>query len=368
MKCNKIDYDQLYQKLKSEINSANGKFILLNRLFSAIEGINAGMPVFLQSPEGQAVFSNLIMRLVHDKIITPVGNKPNTRGLHLKYRINKAPPQKDSRLMARIINSIGPPATLDYYLKNPQDFLKDKAIIDTITSFMEQKEKDWVTVNERAYQLFGDEKFFKGGDKNRSRGEIVLKRLGLDYSSLRCRETVEPFFSFYGKDFFSGRPRQIYIIENLDTFWSFKKNILDSPSRLKADMLIYGEGKKIISSFKFIEEYSAASESDTFFYFGDLDAEGINIYCELKDKYPQYRIYPFDEGYQAILETGLKRGLAKTPKQQKVDRANIDKFTGMFAPSWALKLKKLLEEGFYIPQEALSAAAMKERFGVKDND
>jgi hypothetical protein len=369
MICNDTNSDRLYIKLKGEINSAEGKMISLNRLFSAAEGIAEDMPVFLQSPEGQAAFDHAVRKLTSEQIIAPVGNKPATHGgLHLKYRINKEAAKKDSRLMSEIIKSIAPPATVDFYLKNPGLFLEDRAIIAPITGFLKQKSKDLLTVNERAYQLFGDEKFFKGDAPNRSRGEVILKRLGLDYASIGCEETIEPFFSFYRQDFFGCHVRQIYIIENRDTFWSFKKVLLDSPSRLRTDMLIYGEGKKILSSFRFVAEYDIDPEKDTFFYFGDLDAEGINIYCDLKDNYPRYRIFPFVEGYQALLEIGSKREPVKTPKRQKVNCGNIERFLQAFDPSGALQLKQLLEEGFYIPQEALSAAEIKERFGNAADD
>jgi len=133
-------------------------------------------------------------------------------------------------------------------------------------------------------------------------------------------------------------------------------------------MLVYGEGKKIISSFKFVDEYDVDPQRDIFFYFGDLDAEGINIYCELLDQYPQYRILPFCEGYQAVFEIGQRREPVKIPKRQKVNIENIERFISAFDQSWAIKLKKLLEGGFYIPQEALSAVEMKERFGSTQND
>lgn len=365
---NKKENDEVYIILKNEIDNVEGRFVLLKRLLSAVEGVSYDMPAFLQSPEGQNTFRDAVLKLVSEQYISPVGNKPDTpNGLNLKYRISKEPKKNDNELVMQIIKSIELPATVDYYIKHPHDFLDDKAIIDTISNFLKQKRIDLITLNERAYELFGDEKFFKGDDKNRSRGEVVLKRLGLDYSNLRCEETVEPFFSFYKKDFFSRKMRNIYIIENKDTFWSFKRSVMDSPSILKLDMLIYGEGKKIISSFRYIDEYDIDSENDTFFYFGDLDAEGVNIYCDLKRKYPQYNIFPFCEGYQAILEIGLKRKPARTPKQQKICKDNIDRFIESFDETCALKLKKLLDGGFYIPQEALSAVGIKERFGNIQN-
>lgn len=360
MKC----YDEIYTKLKNDINCAESRFILLKRLLSIIEGTDYDMPGFLQSSEGQAVFYNVIMELVSEQLISPVGKKPDTQnGLYLKYRINRDIKKKDSELAAQIIRSIVLPATIDYYIKYPYDFLNDRVIIDVISNFLKRKNKDFLTVNERAYQLFGDEKFFKGDEKNRSRGEIVLKRLGLGYLNIGCEETVEPFFSFYKKDFHSRTSRYIYIIENKDTFWSFKKNIMDATSILKSDMLIYGEGKKIISSFRFVDEYEIDKETDLVLYFGDLDPEGINIYCELQDKYPQYKIAPFSEGYLAILENGLKRGISKTPKPQNISKENIARFIKEFAEPYVIGLNEVLDGGFYIPQEALTATEMKERFG-----
>lgn len=367
MKYNSIN-NEVYIALKKEINSIQGGHVLLERLLSAIEGVNNDMPAFLQSPEGQAAFTDSVLKLVIEQTIAPVGKPKTVRGLHLKYRINRRQEEKDRDLIMQLVRSITPPASLNYYIKNPDEYINDSAIINVISDFLKQNNKDLVTVNERAYQLFGDEKFFRGAGKNRSRGEIVLKRLGLDYASLACEETIEPFFSFQNKDFHSLVSRNIFIVENKDTFWSFKRNIMDCASNIKVDMLVYGEGNKIISSFKFIDEYDVSILSDRFFYFGDLDAEGINIYCELLDKYPRYKVFPFYEGYQAVLEIGLRKQPVKTPTDQKVKKENIDRFIGAFQHSWAAKLNKQLYGGFYIPQEALSAAEMKERFGSITND
>jgi len=406
MNDSKIDAGELYNRLAGAVDSFKGRFILLEQLHALAERLDGGMPVYLQSPAGMAAFEEAVSRLVAEKILAPVGNKPATpRGLHLKYRIKHnsaglagpagpagsagtagpagmdgiagiagiAGPAgmagmagRDAACTAEIIRSIPPPAVLDYYLRNPQDFRRDRAIIDKISSFLRQPHQDIVTVNERAYQLFGDEKFFKGAGKSRSRGETVLKRLGLSYADLGCRETVEPFFSFQSRDFHALAARDIFIIENKDTFWSFKRQIMDKPARLKAHLVIYGEGKKIISSFRFVEEYAVNPQTDRFYYFGDLDPEGINIYCTLLDEYPRYNIQPFVAGYQAVLEIGLAKAPVKTPKDQRLIKENVDKFLQAFEPPWAARIKEHLLQGFYIPQEALSAEEMKERFGVND--
>jgi len=354
--------DKIYKTLKNEIDKSKLKYILLDRLHSAVERLDQDMPVFLQSPEGQTMFSKVVKRLVSEGIISSVGKKPTTHaGLHKKYRIIKDSKSKDNALITEIIRNIDLPSAVDYYIRHPQDFINERDFIKTINDFVKKDGNDVVTINERAYELFSDEKFFKGDE--RSRGEAILKRLGLNYFDLRCVDTPEPFFSFYRKDFFLKDTRNICIIENKDTFWSFKKNALDSDSVFDIDMLIYGEGKKILSSFQFVEEYDIEPYRDKVYYFGDVDLEGVNIYCELRDKYYIYNILPLCKAYKAIIEIGKGHGLIKTPKQQRVSESNIKKFTHFFDQPWDMEIIKLLEGGFYIPQEALSATRILERFG-----
>lgn len=365
MTANKTVEEIIYKKLKEEAERMRGKFILLEKMFSYAEALSIDMPIFLQSPRGQKVFCSAINRLVNEEILKPVGDKPTTiNGLYKKYR-KIYTEKKDHNLAGEIIRSIEPPASVDYYINNYDDFVTDKTAIEVISDFSRQNNKGFVTVNERAYELFGDEKFFKGSEKERSRGETVLRRLGLSYEDLWCYETLEPFFNFQKKDFSKLKSRTVFIIENKDTFWSFKRHIMESSSKLKPDMLIYGEGKKILSSFKFVNEYDINPGYDEFIYFGDLDPEGINILCALKDKYPQYKIEPFYEGYRILLEKGLAKKPLQTPKKQIINENNISRFIGSFDRTTAEQIKNLLTSGCYIPQEALSASIMKERFGTK---
>lgn len=356
--------DEIYKILKKEIGNCHLKYILLNTLHCAVEKYDQEMPLFLQSPKGQAIFSDGLKRLVTEQIISPVGKKPYTHnGLYNKYRILKDLKGKDNQLITEIVRNIALPSAVDYYIKHPQQFINEQEIIKTINDFIKKGDHDVATVNERAYELFNDEKFFKGDE--RSQGEVILKRLGLNYSDIGCVDTPEPFFSFCRKDFFLRNARNICIIENKDTFWSFKKTVLDSEYTPNLDMLIYGEGKKILSSFRFIEEFEIEPSIDKFYYFGDLDPEGINIYCELRDKYYIYNVIPLLEAYVAALEIGRTHELIKTPKQQRISENNIRRFTHFFDEPWDMEIQKLLEGGFYIPQEALSAARLKERLGIK---
>jgi hypothetical protein len=66
--CITLNCDELYLKLKNEINSMPGSFILLAKLHYLAEGATAEMPAFLQSPEGRAAFYKAVMRLVSEQL------------------------------------------------------------------------------------------------------------------------------------------------------------------------------------------------------------------------------------------------------------------------------------------------------------
>ncbi len=348
----------IYAKIKNQIERFPGVYIPLDQLHSWVEGINDDMPVFLQSFGGQNAFLEVIQKLVTDGTLLVVGKKKNHHGLSLKFRKVKQGKSKNSEVVKLMIQSIRPPASVDYYLKNIDDYIRDMEIIDKVCTFLTSDQTGIVSVNERAYDLFGDEKFFKGDEASRSRGEVVLKRLGLNYADIGCEEMFEPFFSFQKKDFHLRSARNVYIIENRDTFWSFKRYMMGLE---KVDMLIYGEGKKIISSFRFVDEYGL-SERDTFYYFGDLDAEGVNILGTLQDDYPGFEIVPFRAGYLAILDIGMRKGLGRVVKDQRLNEVYGRRFVGSFGDEVAMKFAAVLDGDFYVPQEALSGIEMKERF------
>ncbi|MCL0101390.1 DUF2220 domain-containing protein [Peptococcaceae bacterium] len=97
------------------------------------------------------------------------------------------------------------------------------------------------------------------------------------------------------------------IVENKDTFFSLKALFQEGINRWNGksfSMLIYGEGRKILKSISFfeeIEEYKGLSTS--FYYFGDLDAEGISIWYELTE---QREVVPFVYFYCCLFERNKK--------------------------------------------------------------
>ena len=122
-------------------------------------------------------------------------------------------------------------------------------------------------------------------------------------------------------------------------------------------MVIYGEGKAILSKFKYIEEVGGRV-SDSYFYFGDLDSEGIEIFHLVQKKYSEYGIMPAVTYYEYMInKVGV--GNAKAIRtHQKVRDCNS--FIGYFSDATGYNIKTIIENNLYIPQEAINRTDIKE--------
>jgi hypothetical protein len=362
MKGSFLKMDTLYQKMAAAIENHPRQRIELGELYDMMEKALTDEDLNIISLDFEMKFEQLIQELIKSGLLEPLKTlKPNNRGLYPRYKRVMAFKDND-RIKSEIIASIGRPMDVSYYLSHPEDYLKDRKYINLLSDFFSKRSgSSWVTVNERSYEIFGDEKFLRGDERTRSRGETILRRLGLTYEDICCKPTLEPFFCFVKAGPAAGKHRKVYIIENKDTFWSFKDTAFQTESDIDVDMVIYGEGRKIISSFQFVSEYSL-NEEDDYYYFGDLDPEGINIYGELAGHYSTCKIIPYTEGYIQLLAAAEGREIKKVPKNQRLDQDSFYAFIRHFSSEHGQRIKKILDSGGYIPQEAFSAEKMRECF------
>lgn len=147
----------------------------------------------IDQPEGYEELSDAIARLVQDEIIKKVNPRNVThrdRPLALKYAIVKEVTEDFAQTKKELLK-LNPVFNLEVYLSNPKIFQKDKEFIQIIDQYMNLKKKALFSINELSYQLFNDEKFFKG--KQDSRGEVILKNLGVSYYDINCYYAYEPF-------------------------------------------------------------------------------------------------------------------------------------------------------------------------------
>ena len=308
---------------------------------------------------GYRAFAAVIDSFCDKGLISPMkasGLNSRNPSLYKKYRVLINTRKQLSEEHMQELQSLHPKLDKGFYFKNPDEYRKDRDYVLMLSDYLLDSNQNNTlkyrcTMNERSFEIFNNEKFLE------SKGNVLLKRLRLSLEDLNCYKTHEAFFYIL----FEPKERlNILIIENKDTFYSALKYLQRTSDReiygVKLDMLIYGEGKKIVKSFSFINEVFVGTSIDRVYYFGDLDFEGIGIYNSLASKYEKYLIVPHTALYKEMLYS------AKSPPKLRTGQAEffLDRFLMYFDEESRDRISQILYSGHYIPQEAVN-------FGRKTN-
>ncbi|MFA9465639.1 MAG: Wadjet anti-phage system protein JetD domain-containing protein [Velocimicrobium sp.] len=292
--------------------------------------------------------------LIDNGLIEPIkssklnGKKP---GLYRAYRVLQdksvfEPWRKEIQFLAPEVNS-------SFYLGHLDQYENDRNYIQKLNQyFIKSKEKldNEVSINERSFEIFGREKFLlkEGGIR-------ILHNLGLEIADLNCYKTSQPL-AYYSHRKNTGQI--MLIIENKDTFFSMRKYLLEGNERIFDTLigtLIYGGGKGIyrsLSDFDVCVEPYMRSVENHILYFGDLDYEGILIYEQVeKEMKEKYFFAPFTKAYEKMVVKGEKLELPYSKEMQNKNGGNT--FFDYFEPDLIKRMKCILEEGRYLPQEIL---------------
>lgn len=245
--------------------------------------------------------------------------------------------------------------SVDYYLRHLDQYIQDRDRVLQLNAYLLQAREPVVLIskNERSFQIWGREKFLQ-----LEQGRKILKRCKVEPSQLAYYETSEPL-AYYSSH--RRTPQNLLVLENKDTFYSMRRHLLEHQEKIfniPFGTLVYGAGKGILRSFQdfsfCVEPYMRAAENQIY-YFGDLDYEGIGIYERLAELFEmqQYSIQPFTQAYEKMLEKAQTvRGLPMTKEKQ--NRRISERFFGFFSDQTADRMKEILENDRYIPQEILN--------------
>lgn len=215
--------------------------------------------------------------------------------------------------------------------------------------FMIHRNPTPLSINERSFQIFGDEKFLSS-----SEGKSFLNKYHISLASLNIYKTPEPFIYYLNR---YTNCKNALIIENKDTWYTMKHILKDYGTicGIPIKALIYGEGRKIQSSFAYIEEEDTLDIHDiqTFYYFGDIDASGLDIFYKLKKSYPGYNITPFEPGYEYLYQhRDMKR------KKEMLNNTKLEVYEAIpfefLGYGSRVELIKLCNEDYIVPQEILN--------------
>jgi hypothetical protein len=359
---------KLFEKFKKEVLAGRLRF-QLSDLENYIQAELGGSSAYQRAGGYQNLFK-LLKKLETEAKIRSIKNSDfNQRQPQLKKRWSLLKenyqhwPDKDILKISRQLN-------LSYYLKRPAkqtQALKQKLF--RLTKFLSSKsEREWASREERSLELFADEKYL-----SRAEGKKLLSNLNLSLAELKAQQ-YNHLFVYWSVD--PTQINNILIMENHSAFIGAKKALTAGINIFSQDFdtVIYGQGKRIIRSFSFLEELlgfeSAENNSKqrqqmikrlNIYYAGDLDPEGLAIYTALKDKYPEFEIRLLGEYYQLLLEESEKfYSLQKRQnKNEEVLKRVLAEFKEQNLDELAAELKQAWENYLRLPQELITLEVYK---------
>lgn len=316
-------------------------------------------------------YYKIVEKLVVESYISPVassGSNGMNPPLYKRYFINKQKKDFDNyiaeiRLLSSVFNVEG-------YLDNPQKYSDHKPwvqLLDTFIKSNNQALSTQLSINERSFQIFGKEKALKE-DKNL---QAVLNFNPDIRTKLNFYMTPEPFFIHRITEIHEDI--NILIIENKDTWYTLKNIMtpgLNNMFGICFDILLYGEGKKVSRRLDSLTEFDTSFFSNNktiYYYFGDLDYEGIGIFNDLKKINPNLNIKLFSRLYSWMLEEAMAllmnsdRKFELPQTKEKQNKKSIDLFLKEFNAKECAVINSILEEGRYIPQEVLNRESFYRR-------
>lgn len=344
-------------RLKDLIVSTNGNTISLQRIYSFISDI---LEIDLNELVAQNydICAKFIECLISEDVISKRGNKTNGRELSLNYNIKREKikfSEQDKRLLMSLdkINT-------GYYTNRPKEFMEDKDILVKINSFLRQSDVALLSLNERSYEIFRNEKAIKNLDK-KTHVQNVLYRIKANQSIFRYVDNGTPLLSFVYPNFYIKKSRKILIIENLDTYWSMHRALSSVVHNI--DMLVFGQGYSVTKNLKGCLLYDINSE-DRISYYGDLDLEGVNIFLKLKASYSDYNIEPDVEFYRLMLDIAKENGAENSESNEQImlNKEELAPFLIYFDDKDEQDfITEILLNRKYMPQEAVNYSILVEK-------
>ncbi len=315
---------------------------------------------FFITPELNKEFICIIRNLVNKGILTPLKNAkplmyyeqiPNKFEINFNYLKG----EKNTLPSSELIN-YHPKLDMSYYSKHPAQYYENQSFIRRIDSLLKQNNCPALTANERSYLIFDDEKALTLPDEASIDGQAVLKKLGgLTLEDLKAKKTLEPFFYYMAEKFDSlgnNSQRIVLIVENKDTFWTLM-DAIKNKHLSNIHLLIYGEGKAIIKKFEFIE-YLKGQLSDHYYYFGDIDQEGILIYNKLRETFFEYEIVPAVPFYDHMLKVAGVEGSRPLKNAHNIKESSLLPFLDYFSQQSATLIKEIIQQQRCLPQEVVN--------------
>lgn len=371
-------------KLKSDYYFLRGCFALeevlqkileksSRRIISSLvleQKVQAGLKATGRDVWSYGSFARAMAKLVERGLLAPV-KAPGYNGrrppLAVRYRRAVKPLHRPPEIF-----QFRSQMDLSYFARKHEEFYRYQDILQAMDRYLVEVAREkplvWDTLNERSFQLAGDEKFLAS-----PAGAALLSRIRISHEDLHCHPVSEPFF-YRLLDSGVGRkePVSVLVVENKDSFHTLYCLLEEGFLVLypPIDLVVYGEGNKICGSWPFFYGIPGLVDKQIrVYYYGDLDPMGLIIFYRWQ-KIIQRRVAERGDWHDlaASLQILPAQGLYRCLLQQGRGReSNVEgsipadyevPLWAQFAPVLRRSIKELWAGGRMIPQEALSASRL----------
>ncbi|MBB5172366.1 Wadjet anti-phage system protein JetD domain-containing protein [Texcoconibacillus texcoconensis] len=295
-------------------------------------------------------FAELVVSLQQEEKLIPVkasgenGRKPS---LPYAFKINHTALNQSFReQLEDALISFHPNIPIDKYFRlGEKAWNQDFPYLQQIDRYLKTNglpERD-ASLPQRSYDITGDEKWLERG------GIRLLQKLNL-LDVMKLEANPDPLM--VSVDIKKGdRGEHVHlIVENKTTYHHLKRALPDTPFT----SLVYGAGWRVVANIDALPSQLHAEEAmHIYYYFGDLDEEGIHIWSAVNERCGAIPAVPF---YEALLSTPPYSG----KNQQRNESETIVRFSASFSELSQEKLRLILNNDQYIPQEALQESTLQQ--------
>ncbi|MDI9215614.1 Wadjet anti-phage system protein JetD domain-containing protein [Clostridium tertium] len=313
--------------------------------------------------ENYSELKDIVLELIKEgkiKIIKSSGTNGKKPALYNKYTVIKE--KEDNSIYFEELNyTIIPEIDTSYFKNNIEKYKENRKYILKLNEFLLNNKEDLnnrISQKERSFQIWQEEKYLQ------NKGRALLKKLDISIDKLNFYETNEPL-AYYSIG--NNVPHNILIIENMDTFYTFRKHLMNNSNfffGINIETVIYGKGKgieKSIKDFDIVVDEKVSNIRNTIYYLGDLDFEGIIIYENLELAVREkYCIKPFVEGYKKMIDKALENNYELQPTKENQNKNIKDIFLNYFDDDNKKKILNILNNNLYIPQEILNIGDLQD--------
>lgn len=297
---------------------------------------------------------NLVSDAVDKGLISPVKTS-GTNGnraypIYLKYRITIV---EDYNEALSAISMLHPAIIKSGYLQaKPELYLKYEAQFQKLNHYLFQTQASTpVSRKERSFAIFDEEKQL---DDSSFHG--LLERLGITAEVLCYYDTPEYCFN----DYIPERKAQmkLLICENKDIWFNIRRRIYEDSVRnifgVRIDGVVYGSGNKV-SELGALSAYTQFMGADSirYFYWGDIDRAGLNIFISLVKNNPQLDIQLFTPAYEEMLRLAELHNIPDSLDHREQNR-NYESIYNLFPNEMKHRLSDYINSNKRIPQEIIS--------------